>query len=145
MQKSYTQKTADVKREWHLVDVENQILGRVATTIATKLIGKHKPTYTPHIDAGDFVVVINAEKIAVSANKEETKIYYSHSGYPGGLKQRTLGQLRATHPERIIEKAVTNMLPKNKLRSSRMTRLKIYAGSDHPHEAQLIPTNKETE
>ena len=143
MQKSYTQKTADIERNWHLVDVKGKILGRVATGIATKLIGKHKPTYTPHIDAGDFVVVINAKEVAVSANKEETKIYSHHTGFPGGLRQKTLGQVRASHPERLIEKAVVNMLPKNRLRSDRMTRLKVYAGSEHPHQSQIKDTKSE--
>jgi len=137
MQKTYTQKTAEIKREWHLIDVENQILGRVATQIATKLIGKHKPTFTPHIDAGDYVVVINAAKVAVSADKELTKIYYHNTGFPGGLRQKTLGQIRATKPERLIEMAVVNMLPKNKHRSNRMVRLKVFAGSEHPYQAQI--------
>ena len=131
------QKTSDVKREWHIVDAQDKILGRLATDIAQKLIGKHKKEYTPHIDAGDYVVVINAEKIAVTGNKEEQKKYYRHSGFPGGLKVRTLGELRETFPERIIEKAVKNMLPKNKLQSPRMTRLKVYAGAEHPHETHF--------
>ncbi|MFH1967665.1 MAG: 50S ribosomal protein L13 [Patescibacteria group bacterium] len=137
MQKTYTQKTADIERTWHLVDVEDQILGRISTQIATKLIGKHKPTYTPHIDAGDYVVVINATKVAVSADKEQTKIYYHNTGFPGGLRQKTLGQIRTTHPERLIEMAVVNMLPKNKLRSNRMVRLKVFAGAEHPYQAQI--------
>lgn len=137
MQKTYMQKTSDVKREWHIVDAQDKILGRLATDIAQKLIGKHKKEYTPHIDAGDYVVVINAEKIAVTGNKEEQKKYYRHSGFPGGLKVRTLGELRETFPERIIEKAVKNMLPKNKLQSPRMTRLKVYAGAEHPHETHF--------
>jgi large subunit ribosomal protein L13 len=131
------QKTADVKREWHLVDAKDQILGRLASEIAQKLIGKSKPTYTPHIDGGDHVVVINASEIAVTGNKEESKMYYRHSGFPGGLKEKSLGDLKRTYPTRIIEKAVFNMLPKNKLRSGRMTRLKVYADADHKHESQL--------
>jgi len=131
------QKTADVKRDWHLADAKGQILGRLATDIAQKLIGKNKPTYTPHIDGGDFVVVINASEIAVTGNKEEDKMYYRHSGYPGGLKEKSLGELKKTYPTRIIEKAVFNMLPKNKLRSGRMNRLKVYANADHKHESQL--------
>jgi len=131
------QKTADVKREWHLVDAKDQILGRLASDIAQKLIGKGKPTYTPHIDGGDHVVVINASEIAVTGNKEETKMYYRHSGFPGGLKEKSLGDLKKTYPTRIIEKAVFNMLPKNKLRSGRMTRLKVYAGAEHKHESQI--------
>jgi large subunit ribosomal protein L13 len=131
------QKTADVKRDWHLVDAKDQILGRLASEIAQKLIGKNKPTYTPHIDGGDHVVVINASEIAVTGNKEETKMYYRHSGFPGGLKEKSLGDLKKTYPTRIIEKAVFNMLPKNKLRSGRMTRLKVYAGAEHKHESQI--------
>lgn len=136
-QNTYMQKTAEVARDWHLVDAKDQILGRLATQIATKLIGKHKPTFTPHVDGGDFVVVVNAKEVAVSGNKEESKIYYRHSHKPGSLKQRTLSEMRASFPERVIEKAVFNMLPKNKLRSGRMTRLKVYAGADHKHQAQL--------
>lgn len=131
------QKTADVKREWHLVDAKGQILGRLASDIAQKLIGKNKPTFTPHIDGGDHVVVINASEIAVTGNKETDKMYYRHSGYPGGLKEKSLGDLKESYPTRIIEKAVFNMLPKNKLRSGRMTRLKVYAGAEHKHESQL--------
>ena len=130
-------KTADVKRDWHLADAKGQILGHLASEIAQKLIGKNKPTYTPHIDGGDFVVVINASEIAVSGNKEEDKMYYRHSGFPGGLKEKSLGELKKSFPTRIIEKAVFNMLPKNKLRSGRMNRLKVYANADHKHESQL--------
>jgi large subunit ribosomal protein L13 len=137
MQKTYMLKTADVKRDWHLADAKGQILGRLASEIAQKLIGKNKPTYTPHIDGGDFVVVINASEIAVSGNKEEDKMYYRHSGFPGGLKEKSLGELKKSFPTRIIEKAVFNMLPKNKLRSGRMNRLKVYANADHKHESQL--------
>ena len=137
MQKTYMQKTADVKRDWYVVDAKDQILGRLASEIAQKLIGKNKPTYTPHIDGGDHVVVINASEIAVTGNKEETKMYYRHSGFPGGLKEKSLGDLKKTYPTRIIEKAVFNMLPKNKLRSGRMTRLKVYAGAEHKHESQI--------
>lgn len=137
MQKSYTQKTSEIKRNWHLVDAKGKVLGRLATDIATKLIGKNKKEYTPHIDGGDYVVVINAAEIEVTGSKETDKIYYRHSGYPGGLKQRSLEELRAQFPERIIENAVRNMLPKNKLQGPRMTRLKVYAGSDHNHQSQL--------
>jgi large subunit ribosomal protein L13 len=137
MQKTYMQKTADIKRDWHLVDADGQILGRLASEIAQKLIGKHKPTYTPHMDGGDYVVVTNASKFAVTGKKETDKIYYRHSGFPGGLKQKPLGELRESYPTRIIEKAVFNMLPKNKLRSERMNRLKVYKDTDHKHESQL--------
>lgn len=137
MQKTYMQKTAEIKREWHLVDAKGQILGRLASEIAQKLIGKNKVTYTPHIDGGDYVVVINAGEIEVTGNKAEDKMYYSHSGFPGGLKSKNFAKLKETFPDRIIEKAVFNMLPKNKLRSERMNRMKVYSGSEHKHESQL--------
>jgi large subunit ribosomal protein L13 len=137
MQKTYTQKTSEIKRTWHLIDAKDKVLGRLSTDIATKLIGKNKKEYTPHIDAGDYVVVINAKEVAVTGNKEQDKMYYRHSNFPGGLKSRNLSKLRALFPERIIENAVKNMLPKNKLQDPRMVRLKVYAGSDHKHESQL--------
>lgn len=136
-QTTYMQKQAELHHDWHLVDASGQILGRMASEIATKLIGKHKPTYTPHMDNGDYVVVINAKDVATTGSKMEQKIYYSHSGYPGGLKQRTLGEVMSSFPERVIEKAVYNMLPKNKLRQARMNRLKVYAGAEHKHHSQL--------
>jgi len=135
--KTYMQKSAAVDRKWHLVDVKDQVLGRVATQIATMLQGKNKPTFTPHIDGGDFVVVINSQQVAVTGNKLQDKMYYSHSGYPGALKEKNLAKMKAEFPNRVIEKAVYNMLPKNKLRSPRMNRLKVYAGSDHKHQSQL--------
>lgn len=130
-------KSAEIKRRWILIDVNNQVLGRVATEIATNLIGKQKKNYTPHIDAGDYVVVINAEKIAVTGKKELNKLYQHHTGQPGGLRTKTLGEIRATHPERLINSAVKNMLPKNKLRAERMKRLKVFAGSEHPYQSQI--------
>lgn len=133
MQKTFMQKTSDVKREWHLVDAKDKVLGRLASEIAELLIGKHKKEFTPHIDAGDYVVVINASEVAVTGTKEDDKKYYRHSGFPGGMKVRTLSEVRATFPERIIEKAVKNMLPKNKLQSPRMTRMKVFSGAEHPH------------
>lgn len=136
-QRTYSQRKEDVERKWHLIDVEGKVLGRMATDIALKLMGKHKPTYSPHIDGGDYVVVTNAAKVALTRNKENTKIYYSHSGFPGGLKQRTFAEMIEKTPEKVIEKAVFNMLPKNKLRSERMARLKVYAGADHKHTSQL--------
>jgi large subunit ribosomal protein L13 len=145
MQKTYTQKTSEVKRGWHLVDVKDKVLGRIATEIATKLIGKNKKEYTPNIDGGDYVVVINAKDVAVTGNKDEKKMYYRHSGYPGGLKTRSLGNLRENHPERILELAVKNMLPKNRLQSRRMARLKIYADSNHNHQSQLGTSKVKTE
>ena len=137
MQKSYTQKASEVKRAWHVVDAKGKILGRVATEVATKLIGKNKKEYTPHIDSGDFVIVINAKEVAVTGNKEEDKVYYRHSNFPGGLKSQSLAKARVLNPERIIESAVRGMLPKNKLQDPRMTRLKVYAGSEHKHASQL--------
>jgi large subunit ribosomal protein L13 len=141
--KTYMQKTAEIKREWHLVDVSGKILGQVATEIAKKLIGKDKPTFTPHMDGGDYVVVLNASQVQVTGNKAEAKIYYSYSGYPGGLSERTFAELLEKNPERIIERAVYNMLPKNKLRSGRMTRLKVYPGAEHTHQSQLKETTQE--
>jgi large subunit ribosomal protein L13 len=135
--KSFMQKPAEVDRQWHLVDVKGQILGRIATEIAEKLMGKHKPSITPHVDGGDYVVVINAEQVATTGDKTHKKIYYSHTGFPGGLNEKTLGEIQAKFPERIIEKAVYNMLPKNRLRQHRMVRLKVYAGEQHPHHSQL--------
>jgi len=131
------QKTAEITRAWHVVDAQAQVLGQVATKIAVKLMGKNKPTFTPHIDGGDFVVVINAKEVVVTGNKAKAKTYYSYSGFPGGLSSRSFEELQALHPEKIIEKAVYNMLPKNKLRSGRMSRLKIYAGAEHKHQSQL--------
>lgn len=137
MQKSYTQKTSEVVRKWHIIDAKGQVLGRLATQVAVKLIGKNKKEYTPHIDSGDYVVVINAKEIAVTGNKENDKVYYRHSNFPGGLKSETLAKMRALHPERIIEAAVKNMLPKNRLQDIRMARLKVYSDSDHKHQSQL--------
>jgi large subunit ribosomal protein L13 len=136
-QQTFMQRKEDVTRKWHLVDVKDQVLGRIATQIAEKLIGKDKPTYTPHTDGGDFVVVINARQVAVTRGKEQKKIYYKHSGFPGGLKQRTFEEMIRKNPEEVIRLAVKNMLPKNRLQSDRMARLKIYADADHKHESQL--------
>ncbi len=134
--KTFSQKTADVSREWFLIDAEELPLGRIATIIADKLIGKSKPTYTPHIDGGDYVVVINAATLVVTGDKEKGKIYYRHSGFPGGIKDATLAEVREKFPERIIEKAVQGMLPKNKLSAGRMARLKVFPGAEHAHTAQ---------
>ena len=123
-------------RGWRIVDAEDQVLGRLAVKVADALRGRDKPTYTPHLDAGDFVVVINAEKVRVTGKKETDKVYQSYSGYRGGQKQKTLAEVRAAHPERIIMKAVKGMLPKNRLGAKMLTKLKVYAGSDHPHGAQ---------
>lgn len=124
-------KASDIKRTWHLVDINEQILGRVAVDIAKKLMGKAKPYFVPHLDCGDYVVVINAKNVKVTGKKELNKIYYSHSGYPGGLKSEVLTKLRERKPEEIILKAVKGMLPKNKLRASMLKRLLIFAGKEH--------------
>lgn len=135
--KTFMQRTEDVARDWQLVDVQNRILGRVATEIAEMLIGKNKPTYTPHVDAGDFVVVINANHVAVTRKKAEKKVYRWHTGYPGGLKERSFKDMKANYPDRIIVHAVNNMLPKNKFRKNRLVRLKVYAETEHPHQSQI--------
>ena len=134
--KTYSAKPGEVTREWYLVDAEGQTLGRLATQLADALRGKRKPTYTPHVDTGDFVIVVNAEKIHVTGKKLEQKIYYRHSGYPGGLRERTLAEQLKRRPEEVIRKAVKGMLPKNKLASAQIRKLKVYAGPDHPHSAQ---------
>lgn len=126
----------DIQRKWHLIDAKDKVLGRLATRIAMLLMGKRKPNYTPHLDQGDFVVVINAEKVKLTGKKLQGKIYYSHSGYPGGLKEKTAEELLKKHPERVIELAVKRMLPKNKLGRKMLKRLKVYAGERHPHQAQ---------
>jgi large subunit ribosomal protein L13 len=134
--KTFTAKPAEVEHEWWVVDAEGQTLGRLATRIATILRGKHKPIYTPHVDTGDFVIVINAEKIQVTGDKLDSKVYYRHSGYPGGLKERTLREQLDRHPDRPITAAVKGMLPKNSLGRSMIKKLKVYAGPEHPHAAQ---------
>ena len=134
--KTYVATPRDRERNWLIVDAAGLTLGRLATQIADALRGKRKPTYTPHVDTGDFVVVVNAEKIAVTGSKLDSKLYYRHSGYPGGLKQRTLREQLERRPTEVIRKAVKGMLPKNKLAARQLTKLKIYAGPDHPHAAQ---------
>jgi len=134
--KTYSAKKGEITREWYVVDAEGQILGRLATQIADRLRGKGKPGYTPHVDTGDFVVVVNADKIAVTGTKLDSKMYYRHSGYPGGLKQRSLREQLERRPTEVIRKAVKGMLPKNKLANQQITKLKIYAGPEHPHDAQ---------
>lgn len=134
--KTFSQKPAEVTRSWFLVDASEAPLGRIATIIADKLIGKNKPTYTPHVDGGDYVVVVNAEKVVVTGDKETGKVYYRHSGFPGGIKDATLAEVREKAPERIIEAAVAGMLPKNKLSAARMARLKVFVGDEHAHTAQ---------
>lgn len=134
--KTFSQKPADVSRRWLLIDATDAPLGRLSTEIAKYLIGKYKPTYTPHVDGGDYVVVINAKQAVVTGNKELDKMYYRHSGFPGGIKDARLEEVREKFPERIIEAAVKGMLPKNKLAAGRMARLKVFAGSEHAHTAQ---------
>jgi large subunit ribosomal protein L13 len=134
--KTYSQKESEVQRDWYVVDATNQVLGRLATQIATLLRGKHKPTFTPHIDGGDFVVVVNAEKVRVTGRKDQQKMYYRHSGYPGGFKQITYRRMLSSHPDRIIRFAVKGMIPKTRLGRRLMTKLKVYAGPTHPHAAQ---------
>ena len=136
LQKTYSPKPADVERAWYVVDATDVPLGRLASELAPVLRGKHKATYAPHIDGGDFVVVVNAEKVHVSGNKEIEKIYFRHSGYPGGLRAETLSEVREKHPERLVEIAVRGMLPKNRLGRQMLRKLKVYAGPDHPHAAQ---------
>jgi large subunit ribosomal protein L13 len=134
--RTYTPKPGDVERTWHIIDANDVVLGRLATHVATLLRGKHKATFAPHVDGGDFVIVINADKIALTGNKRETKLAYRHSGYPGGLRATTYAELLEKHPERAIEKAVRGMLPKNSLARAQLTKLKVYVGSEHPHAAQ---------
>ncbi|MGB3312058.1 MAG: 50S ribosomal protein L13 [Nodosilinea sp.] len=134
--KTYIPPHDSVQRQWHVIDAEGQRLGRLATEIATILRGKNKPTFTPHMDTGDFVIVVNAEKVMVTGRKASTKLYRRHSGRPGGMKVETFEKLQARIPERIIEQAVKGMLPKNSLGRKQFTKLKVYAGSEHPHQAQ---------
>jgi large subunit ribosomal protein L13 len=136
LQKTYTPRPGDIVRDWHVVDATDIPLGRLASAVAVLLRGKHRPTFAPHVDGGDYVVVVNAEKIAVTGNKETEKVYYRHSGYPGGLRSQTLAEMRSSYPERIIQNAVRGMLPKNRLGRQIISKLKVYAGPDHPHAAQ---------
>ncbi len=135
--KTFNAKKEAIARDWYLIDVRDKVLGRVAVEIARRLRGKHKPEFTPHTDTGDFVIVINAEKIALTGKKLDDKIYYHHSGYPGGIKSITAGKLLKKKPEDVLRIAVKGMLPKNSLGRMMLKKLKIYAGSDHPHEAQM--------
>ena len=134
--KTFSQRTEDVSRTWYLIDAADAPMGRVATQIANLLIGKSKPTYTPHVDNGDYVVVINAAETVVTGDKETGKVYYRHSGYPGGISDATVKEVREKHPERLIESAVKGMIPKNKLASGRMNRLRVFEGAEHTHTAQ---------
>lgn len=134
--RTYSPKPGEVTRAWHVIDAEDVVLGRLATQAATLLRGKHKPTYAPHVDTGDFVVVINAEKVALTGHKRDQAFHYRHSGYPGGLRKQSFGEVLEKHPERLLEKAIKGMLPKNKLGRAMGKKLKVYAGAEHPHQAQ---------
>ena len=134
---TYTPKASEIQRAWYVVDAEGMVLGRLATEVARVLRGKHKPVFAPHIDTGDHVIVINADKVVLTANKAEKKIVYRHSGYPGGLKSRTFAEALALKPEEGVRRAVRGMLPKNRLGRQMLTKLKVYAGPNHPHSAQM--------
>lgn len=134
--KTYSAKSETVQRDWYVVDASDKVLGRLATEIARRLRGKHKPVFTPHVDTGDYIVVVNADKVAVTGNKEADKIYYHHTGFPGGIRGIPLGKMRERHPERILERAVKGMLPKNALGRAMIKKLKIYAGPEHNHASQ---------
>lgn len=134
--KSYMAKANEIERKWYVIDATDKVLGRLATEVATILRGKHKPTFTPHVDTGDFVIIINAEKVRLTGDKWDKKFHVYHTGYPGGRKEVAYKELRNKHPERIIELAVKGMLPKNRLGRFMYRKLKVYAGENHPHEAQ---------
>ncbi|MFC1874383.1 50S ribosomal protein L13 [Chloroflexota bacterium] len=143
--KTYSTKASEINREWHIFDASEQILGKLATQIAQLLMGKHKPIFCRHLDVGDYVVVINAEKVKVTGNKAKQKFYYRHSGYPGGLKSTSLEKLMQTHPTRAIEHAVKGMLPHNRLETRMMKRLRVFAGETHPYQGQVKTTPVEAE
>ncbi|MDQ4038594.1 MAG: 50S ribosomal protein L13 [Actinomycetota bacterium] len=138
--RTYSPRPGEVDRQWHLIDATDVVLGRLASQVAVLLRGKHKPEFAPHVDTGDFVVVVNASKVALTGNKLTDKIVYRHSGYPGGLKQRPVGELLASRPERVIETAVKGMLPHTTLGRKMLTKLKVYGGPNHPHAAQRPET-----
>ncbi|MFQ5473286.1 MAG: 50S ribosomal protein L13 [Dehalococcoidia bacterium] len=139
---TYSLKGGDIEKDWHVVDADGQTLGRLASNVASLLRGKHKPTYSPHLDMGDHVIIINAAKLKVTGNKPADKIYYRHTGYMGGLKEQRLNEMMAKHPDRVVELAVRGMLPKNRLGRRILRHLRVYAGPDHPHEAQANATGK---
>ena len=134
--RTYTPKPGDITREWHVIDATDVVLGRLASQAATLLRGKHKPTFAPHVDTGDFVIIINAEKVALTGAKAEQKRAYRHSGFPGGLRSQTYAEMLEKQPTKAVEKAIRGMLPKNSLGRQQLTKLKVYTGSDHPHAAQ---------
>lgn len=141
--RTYSTKVSDIERKWHVIDASGKTLGRLATEAAVLLKGKHKPMYTPHLDVGDYVVVVNADKIEVTGKKLTQKIYYRHSNYPGGLKSVSLEKMLETHPTRAVEHAVKGMLPHNRLGAAMFKKLKVYAGAEHPHKAQVKAAEKE--
>ena len=143
MIKTYSVKASEIQRDWHLVDATDQVLGKLATQVAQLLMGKHKPMFSKHIDTGDNVVVINAAKVKATGNKMKQKLYYRHSGYPGGLKSISLEKLMETYPERVVEYAVKGMIPHNKLGAQMMKKLRVYAGAEHPHQSQVNKTAAE--
>jgi large subunit ribosomal protein L13 len=145
MLKTYSTKESDIERKWHLIDATDQVLGRLATRVANLLMGKHKPIFTRHLDTGDYVVVINAEKVRVTGNKTRQKLYYRHSGYPGGLKAVNLEKMMETHPTRVIEHAVKGMIPHNRLGAKIIKKLRVYVGDKHPHKAQIDASLAEEE
>jgi large subunit ribosomal protein L13 len=140
--KTYSLKKAEIDKAWHVIDASGQTLGRLSTEVARLLMGKHKPTYSPHLDMGDFVVVVNAEKIRVTGKKLDDKIYYRHTGYVGGLKETTLGDMLQRKPRQVLELSVRGMLPRNKLGRHLLGHLKVYAGPEHPHQAQVRASDK---
>ena len=137
---TYTPKAGDITRSWYVIDATDVVLGRLAVAAANLLRGKHKPTFTPNVDGGDFVIVINADKVAISGDKLQNKFAYRHSGYPGGLRARSIGDLMQKHPDRVVEKAIVGMLPKNTLGRQIQKKLRVYAGPEHPHTAQQPAT-----
>ena len=143
--RTYTPKAGETERNWYVIDATDQILGRLASQIAILLRGKHKPTFAPHVDGGDFVIVINADKVALTGSKREKKMAYAHSGYPGGLRATSYAELLDKHPERAVEKAVKGMLPKSRLGADQLHKLKVYVGSEHPHAAQEPQTYEITQ
>ena len=145
MLKTYSTKASDIKREWHIIDASGKVLGRLATQVAGLLMGKHKPIFCRHLDVGDFVVVINAEQVSVTGNKAKQKLYYRHSGYPGGLKSISFEKMMQTHPTRVIEHAVKGMLPHNRLEAKMMKRLRVHVGDAHPYQGQIKATSVKAE
>jgi large subunit ribosomal protein L13 len=141
---TYSTKASDIERKWWVIDASGRTLGRLASEVASLLKGKHKPVYSPHLDVGDYVIVINAAEVRVTGNKLTQKFYYRHSGYPGGLKSISLGRMMETHPTRVVEHAVKGMLPHNRLGAAMFKKLKVYPGAEHPHKAQVKATEKES-